>query len=316
MYDTLKINNYVYEPLNFDKIEIIKEYTNKYTGELKAVKGNLNNLSIYLTNNYYNIEGSLSKYLYGNNFETLTLKDTEIAFKEIGNQLNIDLLNANLRKIHIGFNIETDNNIKELFNSFVGLNGYADRLQIHNELVFKNKSNELVFYDKKNELKEIQNINIERENNLIRIEARFNKNINNTFKSKIIVKDLFNKKFANNLITKLKDTYNKVEKREVYSMNEFNNNELKNILKLSPKDYERNLAKIGVLNLDSNKLFDMIDILQKSKVINNSNAKRLRDKTKEILNNNQSINIYEPYKNFEANFNDSISNFQINNDLL
>lgn len=94
-----------------------KEQTDLATGEINAF-GSLDNLrvSVYVAGIY--IIGSLPKYMYGSNIYPLDRHTTKEAIEKIGDELKIQMSNANVTGFEFGANFVMRHNVKD----------YLDRL--------------------------------------------------------------------------------------------------------------------------------------------------------------------------------------------
>lgn len=223
MIDTIKINYHSKDCIDLENFNthILTNSTSSFnneTGELKNIKGKFENFNVYISNSYINIEGSLSKFVNVTNYEPLNLSEIPNAINKLNDSFKLDFGKANIYKIHTGFNIETDFNIREINNHYIDL-PYFNKVPLidYKEIVFKNGKDQFVIYDKKFELKKKQKFSLDISNNLIRFEARYNNKLNDTFSketknSKIVFNDLFSKGFNKILINKFMNTHKKINK--------------------------------------------------------------------------------------------------------
>ena len=80
------------------------EKTDIDTGET-TICGNVGNIRIVQTFGVYYIEGSLPKYLYGNNVCQLTRKDIGTAIESLSDTLHLPIQDADVTGIEVGANI-------------------------------------------------------------------------------------------------------------------------------------------------------------------------------------------------------------------
>lgn len=223
MIDTIKINYYSNSFIDLENFntQILTNSTiniNNETGEIKYIKGKFENLNVYISNSFINIEGSLSKFVNSNNYDTLILSEIPNAINKLNDSFNIDFRKAKINKIHTGFNIETDFGINAIYEKYLDLPYFKKSNLLDNiQIVYSNKKNQFVIYDKKIDLIENQNIDLDTSNSIIRFEARHNKRLNETFNKEtknsiIVLNDLKSIGFNKILINKFMNTHNKINK--------------------------------------------------------------------------------------------------------
>lgn len=131
--------------------DVKQTYVDRETGELYD-KGKLDGLDVKETTRGIKIKGSLSKYFFGNNFETLTRDQTKEAIEKICDSLHLDVREAELNRIDFATNFivsEPPQNYYSFFGDAARLNKSIQG----STLYFSNKSRAIVFYDKINEAK-------------------------------------------------------------------------------------------------------------------------------------------------------------------
>lgn len=74
------------------------------TGEV-SVYGNVENIKVTQYFSGYSIQGSLPKFLYGNNVCQLTRKEVGLAIEKLSDRLHLPLDDADITKIEVGANI-------------------------------------------------------------------------------------------------------------------------------------------------------------------------------------------------------------------
>ena len=80
------------------------ESSNVKTGEV-SVFGNVENIKVMQYFGGYSIQGSLPKFLYGNNVCQLTRKEVGLAIEKLSDRLHLPLDDADITKIEVGANI-------------------------------------------------------------------------------------------------------------------------------------------------------------------------------------------------------------------
>jgi len=191
------------------------------TGTIKSFKisihYNINNGKVYRI--YF--EGSIPKFLFGNNIAQSYPEDIESVMNALSDALTIDISPAKITRLDIGFNFLVSNPVSYYISS---INSYPrlQKITHENETVTfssKSKAKTVLFYDKKKEMKDkgdkealsslsdfINDINI------LRFEVRFQKHFDPQLKlERVTFLDLCSKNTYRTLVTILIDTFNKVE---------------------------------------------------------------------------------------------------------
>lgn len=132
------------------------ERTDIDTGET-TICGNVGNMRIVQTFGVYYIEGSLPKYLYGNNVCQLTRKDIGTAIENLSDTLHLPIQDADVTGIEVGANIC----LSKMPSAYIGLLGDMPRMKrvmLGDSLYYRGSGKafpkQYYFYDKKQEVKE------------------------------------------------------------------------------------------------------------------------------------------------------------------
>ena len=132
------------------------EKTNIATGET-SVYGSVENMMIAQTFGGYYIQGSLPKYLYGNNVCQLTRKDVGMAIEKLSDTLHIPLQDADVTSIEVGANVC----LSKPPSAYIRLLGNMPRMKrvmLGDSLYYRGSGKtfpkQYYFYDKKQEVKE------------------------------------------------------------------------------------------------------------------------------------------------------------------
>lgn len=132
------------------------EKTDIDTGET-TICGNVGNIRIVQTFGVYYIEGSLPKYLYGNNVCQLTRKDIGTAIESLSDTLHLPIQDADVTGIEVGANIC----LSKVPSVYIGLLGDMPRMKrvmLGDSLYYRGSGKafpkQYYFYDKKQEVRE------------------------------------------------------------------------------------------------------------------------------------------------------------------
>ena len=166
-------------------------------------------------------EGSIPKFLYGNNIAQCSAEDIESVMDALSDTLSIDLSSAKITRLDIGFNFLVSNPVSYYISS---VNSYPrlQKITHENETVTfssKSKARTVLFYDKKKEMKDTGNkkalsslSDLINDINILRFEVRFRKHFDSQLKlEKVTFLDLCSKDTHQTLSNILIDTFNKVE---------------------------------------------------------------------------------------------------------
>lgn len=132
------------------------ERTDIDTGEV-SIYGSVSNIMVSQTFGGYYIQGSLPKYLYGNNVCQLTRKDIGTAIEGLSDTLHIPIQDADVTGIEVGANIC----LSKMPSAYIGLLGDMPRMKrvmLGDSLYYRGSGKafpkQYYFYDKKQEVKE------------------------------------------------------------------------------------------------------------------------------------------------------------------
>lgn len=225
------------------------EYHNKgdmNNNEIKNsnIKAIYKGLSIEIYNNEtrtYYIDGSLSKFYFKNNFQSLNLEDTEKALLKLDRGLNLPIMDMNVTMLEFGANFIVDESIENYLNLFGIHSKMSKTAPKENTIYYQSlgrtkgnlhrmgKNNRAVtFYDKVDEYRNKNKTipKIYENKNVLRYELRYNNNIrkqlskwlNDTDIKTINASTLFNPLFCKIVLDEYKNIYNSIQKIEPISV--------------------------------------------------------------------------------------------------
>ena len=281
MYDTIKI--FVSNKREI-KCSLRDEYehTRKDTGVFNS-DGNLKNLKVKIFSNKISIRGSLSTYYFGNNLQTLTLKQTREAIEQLSEEVGFDPFKAYVTQIHFGANIEVEHPVNSYLNCLLKSFGY-ERRTYRSGVLYRNSYRGVEFYDKIKEMK-IKNYS---GNPVLRYELKYNKSLNYQLgKDGILLSDLYNPDFYKLMKKKWYEEYTRILKRGKILI-------LQPGCITKPKDLASLSSSTMLKYLGINRL---IEFLEENKTkITKQNRSNIKKKIKEIYNSQevfQTIKIME-----------------------
>jgi len=157
MYDTINMYyNLIDNPA--PSIEKLFEHCNNKSEHYNVrddssyLQGNLKNMRVTLNEASVSVKGSLCKYFYGNNIDTLNLSNTREALNQISADLSIDIHKARVTRIDFSTNIVTDYT-PTIYYPYLGQLSRFERYEQPNSIYYNQQAKRLLFYDKVEEAK-------------------------------------------------------------------------------------------------------------------------------------------------------------------
>ena len=217
MYDTINMYYQFYNnPIPSIK-GLFKNCTNVSHTERensKYMQGDLKNMRITLNEGSISVKGSLCKYYYGNNCETLNQSSTKEALENISSDLSLDLNKAMVSRIDFSTNIITKYK-PTIYYPYLGNHSRFTRHPQESSLYYNQRSKKLLFYDKIKEAKNkkmdipIQYIG----ENLLRYELVLNRDVPRFLDYKVISgKDLYSEELYRKLLHLWHSYYKQIQK--------------------------------------------------------------------------------------------------------
>ena len=132
MFDTININ---LRSIDTQQLNFVKTVTRDLNVDTTTSRygttytSHIDNLTIRTTANGLSIgNGSLCKFLYGNNIVNFTRTDTRLAFEKLSDTLHISLNNATVSRMDIAYNFEVTHPPESYFHHLGDL-PYYKRLE-------------------------------------------------------------------------------------------------------------------------------------------------------------------------------------------
>ena len=282
MYDTVKFSYSLFDntvPKDnevFNNLVNITESTD-LVSQSTWIRGNAKNMVIRRNANSITVQGSLPKYQYGNNLQTLQRVDGGLIIDELSDLINTDLSKARLQRVDFSTNIITEHK-PQYYYRFLGHLTRFYRHSDNSSLYYNQACKKLLFYDKIKDAKAKQ-MPIPKEyhnKNVLRYEMRLLKQVKKFFKRDVLAKDLINKQLYNYLLDKWYEYYKEIEKQK--SKINIMSNQI-----TSPKDFDRQLLIGLVQSLGYNHIDDVIEQMKTMKVFHQKEYySRLKSKYKRL----------------------------------
>ncbi|MDD4993493.1 MAG: hypothetical protein PHR83_14805 [Paludibacter sp.] len=196
-------------PLHFD---VTGEHW--FNGE-NVVTGNLDGYKISVSRSGVNVkDGSLCKYLVGDNFQTLNRKDVKLAIEKLSDTLQLPFDRATITRIDVAQNFIVNHPTAVYFNHLGNCLQYI-RLEQPNGLYFTNPKGLLLFYDKTKEQRSKGHIIPELycDRNVLRYEMRHKARLKDTFKvERVTGAMLYEEAFYKGIIDRWQKSYENIQK--------------------------------------------------------------------------------------------------------
>lgn len=284
MIDTIAIQlRRIDAPANWDIEKIAQRFDYGTVKSIRSVDsvmftGKLKNLKILITPDYLKINGSLAKYYFDNNLQTMTHEDIVTAVVWLGSELELPIERGYIKRIDVARNIIVKKQVNHYLKCFDETDGY-DKNRIGDTLFYTktNRTHTVTMYDKIKELKKNEtefykyNRNgVLKGKNILRYEVKLEQRINHLLNYKSVrVVHLRSKTF----IKKLNDFwYMKyktllTKKTFAFSTDIDNYGEFKNELLVKA------IQDVGIFNL-----FNLLEELRKAgKMTSNQKAYAKRE---------------------------------------
>jgi hypothetical protein len=278
MYDTIRARLDTFDTDCLGSVlSKYKKRADPDTGDLWQY-GELDGLRVRTTpTGLLTVEGSLAKYRFGNNVETLTRADAGEAIKSIEDRLNLPIGEARVFRLDIGQNFIMQRPVVDYLSLLLAApyhkrTDFSDRETVN----FQNKLRILSFYDKAHELEARRQVmpGAFSGKRILRYEARYIKRIGNQFgRHAVYAKDLSDEIFYRKAIDKWKDQYfliKKVRKDQALNMN-------------GQRQFVQSLAYYGMETLGgAERVIDLISGARQRGEISKKTRQRLRKLVLEV----------------------------------
>ena len=219
MYDTINMYyNLIDNPA--PSIEKLFEHCNNksehhnFKNDSDYLQGDLKNMRVTLNESSISVKGSLCKYFYGNNIDTLNLTTTREALAQISADLSLDINKARVTRIDFSTNIVTDYT-PTIYYPYLGQLSKFQRFEQPNSIYYNQESKRLLFYDKIKEAKK-KGMTIPKQHigdNLLRYELVLNSDVPRYLKyNGLYVQDLGSEELFKKLLHIWYSYYQKIQK--------------------------------------------------------------------------------------------------------
>lgn len=178
------------------------------------IKGYLDTLFVRISENGILISGSLSKYYFGNNQQTLTFEEIGLAFDKIEQKLKLPIKKAKVQIIDIAENYVVDYPVGN-YLPCMGELPFHKRQEMNDGIYYNGSNKKVTMYDKVAETKfrRKQLLASFKDKNVFRYELRFHKRYAKLFdRSHVLVADVLDEVFFRSLIESYRELFFKIYK--------------------------------------------------------------------------------------------------------
>src|SRR5262245_13192587 len=173
------------------KLSEVKETRDRATGEVYN-RGKLHNLMVTVKPGHISIFGSVAKFHFGNNIQTLTRRDVQTVIESLSDRLGLTMSTASIYRCDVGYTFEVKRPVQEYWLGILTPSRMKRIEYGQQSLTFVNRKKAILFYDKqaesrktKGNLKETAQAkpctNFLAQANLLRFEVQFRKRLRKTF---------------------------------------------------------------------------------------------------------------------------------------
>jgi len=232
MYDTVKLSLITSECDKIPNLLSDVETKIKPTGEYSH-HGNLENMNVRVYSSCLYVEGSLSKYLNGNNLERFTMEQTEEAIEKLSDSLKLPVKNAKVNRIDLAENFILKRPVREYMSLMGQATYFTKKPYSKNGLYYDNFRRSMIFYNKVQEYQDNKQANlipeVYKNRNVLRYELRFTKRLKEQFSSEVKAADLYNENFYVNIIKRWLTTYFDIKKIKTFKDEDFKMKDIKDL---------------------------------------------------------------------------------------
>ena len=199
-------------PIHLDEVtEHQKDGAIYYTGKKSG-------LNIFVNEGLISIKGSLAKYHFGNNLETLTRENTQESLSKLSDELHLNLDESIVTRLDFAENFIMEHKPKAYY-PYLSECKYFSRSPYLNSLYYRNGSRVLAFYDKTLEMKS----KLPKEwkgKNILRYEVRYIDRIAHQLKEpRVTLSTLYSEPFYLKINDRYLESFKSIHKAPEFIMN-------------------------------------------------------------------------------------------------
>lgn len=204
-----------------------------------CVTGDVEGLNVSVCPNQVRVNGSICKWMLGDNYQTLRRGGVKRAVERLSDTLHLPMERAIITRLDVGLSIVVREPIANYFNH-LGVLKYAQRLQQPNSLYYHRQAERLCFYDKNREQRNHREPipEIYRDANVLRYEQRYMARLPQLLGvAQVTAAMLYDERFYISLLNRWRDAYQAIRKVNEITLN------------FQAMKTKRDLQKMGILVL-------------------------------------------------------------------
>ncbi len=181
--------------------------------------GRAGNYKVNIYEHGISLKGSLAKYHFNDNMQTLTRSETARAFERLEDDLHLSLQDAQVTRIDIAQNLLM-NYEPQAYYSYLGDSQHYQRLLQPKSLYYSNQQRVKLFYNKLAEVsKQKRTIpEVLSDQNVLRYELRFMKRIPKQLKRDVTVNQLYSEPFYIEMLNRWVSEYKSIHKMRIINL--------------------------------------------------------------------------------------------------
>ena len=277
MYDTLTLWLDHRDALkSVNALTDVNESIKKATGEV-SYWGKLKNLKVMVNCNGLYVNGSLPKYLFGNNLETFSRSATEEVIEALSDRLSLPMKEARVSRLDVAKSFIMKQPVIEYLTQFTEASHYK-KWEIANRetLLYKNSMRELTLYDKTAEVKRCRGSipEVYKHRNVLRYEMRLKSRVAKQLgQERILASLLSDESFYMAIVDKWQKEYFSIHilRKPIGTLD-----------MTTTKALERSLALIGLQCLGETPVLDMIRAATENGELSKMQCHRHRKRAREL----------------------------------
>ncbi len=191
---------------------------------LQVVTGKIGNLKVSISDRQVKVkDGSLCKWMLGDNYQSMGRGDIKRAVERLSNMLHLPMDKAIITRLDVGLTIPVKEPTANYFNH-LGVLSYAQRLQQPNSLYYyrHSQAERLCFYDKNREQRDHREPipDLYRDCNVLRYEQRYMARLPSLLGvAQITGEMLYDESFYISLLDRWRDSYQAIRKINDITLN-------------------------------------------------------------------------------------------------
>lgn len=243
----------------------LRETADPATG-IVTVSGHVSNFAVRIyPDGVARVQGSLPRFLTGDNSFLLRRVDVLEAVERLGDVLGFDPKVARVFSLHVGATLL----MPRPPVAYLRLLSSAPRLRrvafSGESVAFRNGRRKLLVYDKAKEAK--------KRGNLLRVEVQYQRKLKAQFDRSVYLCDLYDEEFFAELVQRWRNEYAGINKRRRHEMRAPD----------TPKDFVEQLAMIGLERFGgADAVFEQLQEWQEAGMLDRTTASRIRAKIRTL----------------------------------